>query len=54
MKAILGGKDAQGIENFRAIYPDFKVANNYFKIVNGLVLGFRGEKKFPPFFVLDR
>ena len=50
MKAILGGKDAQGIENFRAIYPDFKVANNYFKIVNGLVLGFRGEKKFPPFF----
>jgi hypothetical protein len=47
MKANLGGKDAQGIENFRAIYPDFKFANNDFKIVNGLVLEFRGEEILP-------
>ncbi len=31
MKAILGGKDAQGIENFRTAYPFFKIANNDFK-----------------------
>lgn len=49
MKAILGGKDAQGIENFRANYPDFKVANNYFKIVNGVVLEFRGRRNSPLF-----
>jgi hypothetical protein len=51
MKAILGGKDAQGIENFRANYPDFKVANNNFKIVNGLVLEFRGRRNSPLFYV---
>ena len=51
MKVTLGGKDAQGIESFRTHYPDFKIANNSFKIVNGLVLDFRGEKKFSPFFL---
>lgn len=50
MKTILGGKDAQGIENFRAFYPDFKVANNDFKIVNGLVLEFRGRRNSPLFY----
>jgi len=49
MKADLGGKDAQGIENFRTYYPDFKVANNIFKIVNGLVLEFRGRRNSPLF-----
>lgn len=49
MKATLGGKDAQRIENSRAYYPDFKIANNCFKIVNGVVLEFGGEKKFSPF-----
>ena len=50
MKAILGGKDAQGAENSRAYNPDFQIASNNFKIVNGLVLAFGGEKKFSPFF----
>jgi len=44
MKAILGGKDAQDVENARAYYPDFKTANNCSKIVNGLVLAFRRKR----------
>ncbi len=47
MKAILGGKDAQSVENFRAYYPDFKIANNCFKIVEELVLEFGGEEILP-------
>jgi hypothetical protein len=35
MKAILGGKDAQSIENSRTYYPVFKIASNNFEIVNG-------------------
>jgi hypothetical protein len=51
MKAILGGKDARSVENSRAYYPDFRIANNNFKVVNGLGLGFWGKKKFFPFFL---
>ena len=50
MKAILGGKDAQDVENFRAYYPDFKTANNNFKIVKGLVLEFGGRRNSPLFY----
>ena len=50
MKATLGGKDARSIENSRAYYPDFKTANNGFKIVNGLVLGFGGRRNSPLFY----
>lgn len=49
MKAILGGKDAQGIESFRANDPDFEIANNNFKIVNGLVLELGGRRNSPLF-----
>jgi len=49
MKAILGGKDAQSVENSRNLNPDFKVASNNFKIVNGLVLGFGGGEILPFF-----
>lgn len=44
MKATLGGRDAQSIENFKNHYPDFKITSNNFKIINGLVLEFGGEK----------
>jgi len=47
MKAILGGKDAQGVENSRTLNPDFKIASNNFKIINGLVLGFGGGEILP-------
>lgn len=50
MKAILGGKDAQDVENSRACNPDFKVANNNFKIVNGFVLEFWGRRNSPLFY----
>ncbi len=50
MMAILGGKDAQSVESSRAYYPDFKIANNSFKIVNGLVLGFGGRRNSPLFY----
>jgi hypothetical protein len=49
MKAILGGKDAQSVGNFRAYYPNFEIANNSFKIVNGVVLEFGGEEILPFF-----
>ena len=49
MKAILGGKDAQGAENSRIYYPDFRIASNNFKIVNGLDLEFGGEEILPFF-----
>jgi len=49
MKATLGGRDAQSVENSRAYYPDLKIANNNFKVINGMVLGLGGEKKFSPF-----
>ena len=54
MKAILGGKDAQGIENFRTNNPDFEIANNNFGIVNGLVLDFQGGEEILPFFILKK
>ena len=44
MKATLGDRDAQSIENFRNYYPDFKITSNNFKIIYGLVLEFGGEK----------
>jgi hypothetical protein len=44
-----GGKDAQDIENRKANYPNFKIANNNFKIIKGLVLGFGGEEILPFF-----
>ncbi len=50
MKAILGGKDAQSVENSRTLNPDFKIASNNFKIINELVLGFGGRRN-PPFFL---
>lgn len=53
MKAILGGKDAQSIENSRAYYPVFKVASNNFKTVNGFVLEFGGRRNSPLFLSLD-
>ena len=49
MKAILGGKDAQGAENSRAYNPDFEIASNNFKIVNGLVLALGGGEEGVPF-----
>ena len=49
MKAILGGKDAQDVENARAYYPDFKTANNCFKTINGMVLEFGGRRNSPLF-----
>lgn len=48
-EGCLGGKDAQRTENSRAYNPDFKIANNSFKIVNGFVLGFGGEEILPFF-----
>ena len=48
MKAILGGKDAQGAENSRAYDPDFEIASNNFKIFNGLVLAFGGGRRNSP------
>jgi hypothetical protein len=50
MKAILGGKDAQSVENSRAYYPDLKIANNNFEIANGRVLGFGGRSNSPLFY----
>jgi hypothetical protein len=51
MKAILGGKDAQSVGNSRAYFPDFKIANNGFKIVNGWLLGLGGEEILPLLFI---
>ena len=50
MKAILGGRDAQSIENSRAYFPNFKIANNGFKIVKGLALEFGREEISSLFF----
>jgi hypothetical protein len=50
MKAILGGKDARSIENSRAYYPDLRIANKNFKIVNGVSLGFWGRVEILPLF----
>lgn len=52
MKAILGGKDARSDENSRVYNPDLEIANNNFKIVKGLVLGFEGRRISPLFFYL--
>lgn len=51
MKATLGGKDAQSVESAKTTYPDFKIASNSFKVIEGLVLELGGEKQFSPFFV---
>lgn len=40
MKADLGGKDAQRIENLRANSHDFEIASNNFKAGHGVSLGF--------------
>jgi hypothetical protein len=51
MKADLGGKDARSIENSGTYHPDLKFANNNFKIISGLVLGFLGGRRnLLPFF----
>ena len=52
MKATLGGRDAQSVESAKTTYPDFKIANNSFKIVKGLVLELGREKKFSLFLYL--
>lgn len=49
MKATLGGRDAQSVESTKTSYPDFKIANNSFKIIKGLVLELGREKKFSLF-----
>jgi hypothetical protein len=38
------------IENSKTYYPDFKIANNIFKIIKELVLVFRGEEILPFFY----
>ena len=53
MKAILGGKDAQSVENSRPYNPDLKIANNNFEVANGRVLGFGGEEILPFFISLS-
>ena len=40
MKAILGGKDAQGIKISRDLNSDFKITSNDFEIVKELSLEF--------------
>jgi hypothetical protein len=40
MKAILGGKDAQGIKNVGDFNLDFKTTINSFKIIKDLSLRF--------------
>lgn len=49
MKATLGGRDAQSVESAKTTYPDFKIASNSFKIIEGLVLVLGREKKFSLF-----
>ena len=51
MKATLGGRDAQSIESVKTTYPDFKIASNNFKTINGLVLEFGGEEILPFLFL---
>jgi hypothetical protein len=52
MKATLGGRDAQSVESLKTTYPDFKIANNSFKIIEGMVLELGREKKFSLFLYL--
>jgi len=54
MKATLGGRDAQSVESAKTTYPDFKIANNSFKIIKGLVLELGREKKFSLFLYMWR
>ncbi len=50
----LGGRDAQDVKNIWAFYPDFKTANNCFKIVKGLVLAFGGRRNSSLFYFSTR
>ena len=54
MKTTLGGRDAQSVESLKTTYPDFKIANNSFKIIEGMVLELGWEKKFSLFLYMWR
>ena len=51
MKAILGGRDAQSVESAKTTYPDFKIASNGFKIIEGLVLELGRGRNLPSFYI---
>ena len=50
MKAILGGKDAQGIKNTRDINLDSKATSNSFRVVKRFFLVLLGRSNILPFF----